>query len=136
MRKLLSLLFALALATTIAVAQSSAGSSTSSTDASTKTKSSRAKSSSASDTSKSSDSASTSGKIDINSASKDELKALPGIGDVTAQKIIDGRPYRAKNQLVSKHIVGQAEYAKIKDQIVAHGGGKGKASSASDKAKP
>ncbi len=59
-------------------------------------------------------------KIDINSAGKDELMKLPGVGDVTAQKIIDNRPYNAKNDLVRKKIVGQAEYDKIKDQIIAH----------------
>ena len=58
--------------------------------------------------------------VDINAASKEDLTALPGIGDAYSQKIIDGRPYRAKNQLVSKKVLGQAEYAKIKDQIVAH----------------
>ncbi len=60
------------------------------------------------------------GKLDINSASKDELEQLHGIGPMTAQKIIDGRPYRAKSDLVSKKIVTKGEYAKIKDQIVAH----------------
>ena len=63
---------------------------------------------------------STTAKLDLNSASKDDLEQLPGIGPVTAQKIIDGRPYQAKNELVSKKIVGKAEYEKIKDKIIAH----------------
>jgi competence protein ComEA len=57
--------------------------------------------------------------IDINSASEAELKAVPGIGDVYAAKIVRGRPYRAKNQLDQKKIVPHATYEKIKDQIIA-----------------
>src|SRR5215510_681818 len=57
--------------------------------------------------------------IDINSASKQQLMTLPGIGDAYSQKIIDGRPYRAKNQLVQKNIIPQATYDKISGQIIA-----------------
>ena len=57
--------------------------------------------------------------LDLNSANRDDLKALKGVGDKRADDIIKGRPYKGKDELVQKKIIPKGVYDAIKDQIIA-----------------
>ena len=107
MKAVSRLLFSAMLAMTLALGIAGTASAQSSADSSMSAKASKA-------------AASVGEKLDINSATKDQLDALPGIGSAYAEKIIAGRPYRTKRDLVTKKVIPQSVYEKIKDQIIAH----------------
>lgn len=58
--------------------------------------------------------------LDINTASERELQALPGMGAAYARRVVEGRPYTAKNQLLTRGVLPPAAYEAIRDRIVAH----------------
>ena len=58
-------------------------------------------------------------QLDINSASEDDLKQLPGIGEALSKKIVEHRPYKSKYELVSKKIIPNSPYSKIRELIIA-----------------
>ncbi|MGC9198437.1 MAG: ComEA family DNA-binding protein [Acidobacteriaceae bacterium] len=60
------------------------------------------------------------GALDINSATPQQLNALPGFGPAYTRRVIAGRPYRSSNQLVTRGVIPQSEYQRIRGLIVAH----------------
>jgi len=58
-------------------------------------------------------------KVDINSAAKEDLMKLPGITEDIAEKIVEGRPYKSKAELLSKKMVTKAQYSKIRNKVIA-----------------
>jgi competence protein ComEA len=98
-----------------------------SSPASTKTKHSK-KDKRTSEASDQNASGKTSSKLDLNSATKEQLEAPPGIGEAFAQKIIDGRPYKSKGDLVRKSVLPSSTYDKIKNQVTARQTGKSEGS--------
>ena len=106
------------LAVTMAYAQEGTPAGTSSTPATTSAPAKAPKAAKAMKSSKKS-AAAHMAKLDLNSASKEDLMKLPGVGDATADKIIAGRPFKTKAELTAKGIVTKKEYAAIANKIIA-----------------
>jgi len=117
--KLVSLLACFVLVSVAAFAQDKGTSKAPTASSTSKSTTASQASKSTTDAAKSAGTAASAEKLDINSATKKELMTLPGIGDALSQKIIDGRPYKAKNELTQKKIIPEATYAKISDLIIA-----------------
>ena len=120
MRKLGILLLTVCLATALAFAQTSKKSDQKATTTKSEKASTAKPDTTKSDTAKTSGKTAPAGKMDINSASASDLEKLPGIGPATSAKIVAGRPYKTKRDLLTKKIVSQSEYDKISDNIIAH----------------
>ncbi len=58
-------------------------------------------------------------RVDLNSASKEDLTKLPGVGEDIAEKIVNGRPYKTKGELLTKKMLTRAQYAKIRNMVIA-----------------
>lgn len=109
-RRLASTLAVLALAATSAVAQAKPASAA---------KGAKPDAKAAAPAAKAAPAAQSADQVDINSATADQLKVVPGIGDAYAAKIIKGRPYKSKDELWRKKIVPKGNYDKLKDHIIA-----------------
>jgi competence protein ComEA len=58
-------------------------------------------------------------KVDLNTATREDLMRIPGIGEATVTKILGGRPFHAKSDLLAKRVVNQAQYAKLAPYVIA-----------------